>query len=75
MLGINGAAATSAGLWLLEPVLEHCNWKITAPLGHYVTLEFHIIDVSNLYAIEDSKINIYGTYFCRVFELSSVQNL
>ena len=35
--------------------LEHCNWKITAPPGHYVTLEFHKIDVSNLHDVEDSK--------------------
>ena len=28
--------------------LEHCNWRITAPPGHYVTLEFHKIDVSSI---------------------------
>ena len=27
--------------------MEHCTWTITAPQGHYVTLEFEIIDVSN----------------------------
>ena len=26
---------------------EDCIWKITAPQGHYVTLEFERIDVSN----------------------------
>ena len=25
--------------------LEHCTWKITAPHGHYITLEFEIIAV------------------------------
>ena len=24
----------------------HCTWTITAPLGHYVTLDFEVIDVS-----------------------------
>ena len=28
-------------------LLEHCTWNITAPQGHYVTLDFEIIDVSN----------------------------
>ena len=27
--------------------LEQCTWTITAPLGHYVTIDFEIIDVSN----------------------------
>ena len=27
--------------------LEDCIWTITAPQGHYVTLEFERIDVSN----------------------------
>ena len=26
--------------------LEHCAWTITAPLGHYVTVDFEVIDVS-----------------------------
>ena len=26
--------------------LEDCTWTITAPQGHYVTLDFIIIDVS-----------------------------
>ena len=26
--------------------LEHCTWTITAPKGHYVTLDFEKIDVS-----------------------------
>ena len=29
-------------------VLEYCKWTITAPPGHYVTLEFHKIDVSSI---------------------------
>ena len=27
--------------------LEHCTWTITAPPGHYVSLGFEIIHVSN----------------------------
>ena len=26
--------------------LEYCTWTITAPKGHYVTLDFEEIDVS-----------------------------
>ena len=28
--------------------METCTWNITAPPGHFVTLDFEIIDVSNL---------------------------
>ena len=27
--------------------LEYCTWNITAPHGHFVTLDFERIDVSN----------------------------
>ena len=27
--------------------LTDCNWNLTAPQGHYVTLDFEIIAVSN----------------------------
>ena len=27
--------------------LENCTWTIKAPQGHYVTLDFIVIDVSN----------------------------
>ena len=27
---------------------ENCKWEITAPEGHLVTLDFDIIDVSNM---------------------------
>ena len=37
--------------------LEDCTWTITAPQGHYVTLDIEIIDVSNKY-----NIYIYTTY-------------
>ena len=29
--------------------LTDCKWNLTAPQGHYVTLDFEIIDVSNKY--------------------------
>ena len=29
--------------------LEHCTWTITAPPGHFVTLNFERIYVSNIY--------------------------
>ena len=29
--------------------LEHCTWRIVAPQGHYVTLDFDTIDVSILF--------------------------
>ena len=30
---------------LFDPLTE-CKWTVTAPHGHYITLEFEIIDVS-----------------------------
>ena len=29
--------------------LTDCKWNLTAPQGHYITLDFEIIDVSNKY--------------------------
>ena len=29
--------------------LEYCTWNITAPPGHFVTLDFERIDVSNMF--------------------------
>ena len=33
-----------------DPLTE-CKWNLTAPQGHYVTLDFEIIDVSNYFFI------------------------
>ena len=44
--------------------LEHCFWNITAPQGHYVTLDFQKIDVLT------NKIDTFFT--CYKLEISVV---
>ena len=34
-----------------DPLTE-CSWNLTAPLGHYVSLDFEIIDVSNMFYLK-----------------------
>ena len=34
-----------------DPLTE-CSWNLTAPLGYYVTLDFEIIDVSNIFYLK-----------------------
>ena len=36
---------------LYDP-LEHCKWTIAAPHGHFVTLDFEHIDVSNMQNVD-----------------------
>ena len=42
-----------------EPLTE-CNWNLTAPKGYYVTLDFEIIDVINIFLF---KLFLHISYY------------